>query len=265
MRFKEFLMIEDGVGARHIRPAKMTLDEMVEWVQNNAMGFVSRNIPIYRGVDSKDNVEGLYNGAQLNRKAANTNNYLNLWMSNHNDWSAYPARTKSFICSTDEAYAEDYGTAYMMIPSDSSSIGVCPSHDLWYSFPNINKIVSHSDMDKFMKLTRFLTSFVSSEESAEHDWDTFAYVLNKLDIEELKKIAKYKTEFTPEYVNLVIEYMEKNQCDTVFEMWENIFSPKKFKLEKASSFDAPSNHEVWLSGSVLMVHPETWHQIKEQL
>lgn len=269
MRFKEFLLQEDGVAVRHLSGAKMTLDQMIEWVQNNAFSFVGGEGAgtIFRGVASRD-AEGLFNGTQMNRTAANTKNYANLWMSNHSDWSQYPARNKSFICTTDVDYAEGYGYQYIVIPSDGSTIGICPDGDLWESFPEVKEAINDYGIDEFMNLIHEVIVIAGKHAStAEKDWDQLAYVLNDLDTDNVKQVIKTGTENTDELAGYLLSYMEKNQLETLYQVFEKVFDPKvnRFATMKAANFEADQNREVWMSGSILMVKPETWRQLKDKL
>lgn len=267
MRFKEFLMREDGVSARHIAPAKMTTDQMIEWIQNNASRYVDTGSKIYRGVYSRD-AEGLYNGSQLNRTAANTYNYANLWLSNHSDWSAYPPREKSFICSTSGDYVESYGQPYIVIPSDSSTIGICPDQDLWDSFPEVNEATAELGMDEFMRVVHELIQDAGkSTAAAEKDWDMLAFVINDIDTNNVKQLMKNGQESTNELAEHLLSFMEKNRLATLYEVFERVFDPKTngFSMQKAATLDADSNREVWMTGSILMLQPETWLKIKEQI
>lgn len=266
MRFKEFLMKEDGVSARHLSAAKMSLDEMVEWVEENASYFMANDGEIYRGIDSH-NAEGLYNGTQMNRSAANTHNYGNLWMSNHHDWSNFPNRSKSFICTTNPEYTEGFGTQYMVIPSDSSMIGICPTEDMWDAFPDIRKLTNGMGFSEFMDLIEYLIQEkTGSNQNYAKDWDRMAGVLNSVDIDDVKKAAEEKNGNAGMAMRL-LSYMQYKQIETLYEVFEQLFNPKKagFSIEPAATFPELDGREVWMSGSVLIVLPHTYRQIKDAL
>lgn len=61
-------------------------------------------------------------------------NHHTLFLNNLKNWSYYPKRSRSLICSMDRDVASAYGTPYVVIPFDGASIGIAPKDDIWYSF-----------------------------------------------------------------------------------------------------------------------------------
>lgn len=267
MRFKEFLSLaEEGeaIPPWKLKPAKMEYAEIKEWVGHNAIHFIQQDCMIWRGVDSAESVEGLYNGSVMNRRAANTLNYYNLWMNNHAQWAAFPPRAKSFICTTDKQIAEGYGTPYVVIPQDSSNIGICPRHDLWPSFKGIMRIASHQGMDTFMIFTAALTHLSGMAGNPEYDWDLFAAMLNKIDGQMITAgIKRGAFKNVKEIAEKFIDFMHSHGLETAYQAFEILLDPKQnnFMMEKASAFDIDGDREVWMTGGVLLLEEETWHKI----
>lgn len=267
MRFKEFLQQESGVLAHRQVPAKMSMEDMMEWIENNSMHHIRRGAPIFRGVNTVNSVEGLYNATQMNRHAANTANYYNLWIDNHSDWSAFPKRAKSFICSTDDGKASEYGDVYVVIPQDSSDIGICPRSDIWQSFRAIYKLASFNGMDAFMKFTQALKDMANMAGNPERDWDLFAAMLNKIDLEVIKADRpNFRNKTLAEVCDEFTDYMTSTGSETAYQAFEKIFDPKKndFSIQKASGFSAPIGREVWMSGGILMIEHPTYMKILKE-
>lgn len=65
-------------------------------------------------------------------------NWHNLMISNLDSWSSYPRRNKSMICAGRARAMEHFGEElYVIIPFDTSKIGVCSAYDFWDGFKNI--------------------------------------------------------------------------------------------------------------------------------
>lgn len=62
-------------------------------------------------------------------------NWHNLMLSNLESWNGYPKRNKSLIgASHGRAFTHGGVATYLIIPYDSTKIGVCPQPDIWESF-----------------------------------------------------------------------------------------------------------------------------------
>lgn len=96
------------------------------------------------------------------RVSENTSNYYTLWMSNHQSWSAYPPRNRSFICGADVATSRPYGNVYWAIPLGNPTIGICPENDIWHSF-----LISKS-----VQMPTLMT-FLAGLDLDAHNWNQF--------------------------------------------------------------------------------------------
>jgi len=99
------------------------------------------NIPtyqqIFRGVGnlSISDKFKLYDPQKYTRHSANTLNYYTEIIDNSKHWEEYPNRSSSLVGTTDIEKAREYGHIYHIIPlEENSKFGVCPRHDIWYSF-----------------------------------------------------------------------------------------------------------------------------------
>jgi hypothetical protein len=72
-----------------------------------AIEAYARNSVIWRGVPSNRKIL-VVDPTKVERKAANTTNYMNLLQSNLPSWQDYPRRNRSLVCSADSSYASLY-------------------------------------------------------------------------------------------------------------------------------------------------------------
>lgn len=105
---------------------------------------------ILRG--SMSNAKYAFSTPGLNsRVSENTSNETTLLVDNSKAWSKYPKRSESLICTTigNASYAGDYGSIKIVLPVDSgtNNIGVCVTHDFWFSFPRIETEFKSFKMD----------------------------------------------------------------------------------------------------------------------
>lgn len=139
--------------------AQLKEDEALEVIDKNCQdnfGMMQDFGPfVFRGMDSKADYL-FFNPKNMNRKSANTENYYTLLVDNSKQWSKFPKRSKSIICTLDKNTAENYGTCYTVIPFDkNSNFGICQHRDFWYSFQktvgeslnNLNTVIKNTLKD----------------------------------------------------------------------------------------------------------------------
>lgn len=78
-----------------------------------------------------------------NREAAFANSNLhNEYINNDPQWSAFPERAVIGGSHIDIARRRGSSSGlYLILPVNNTPIGLCPQHDIWASFENINKIM----------------------------------------------------------------------------------------------------------------------------
>jgi hypothetical protein len=107
---------------------------------------------IWRGVPSKTPIM-LVDHSKVERRAANTANYMNILQSMLPSWKGYPPRNKSFICSEHRGYAANFLSfkaqqPHIVLPIGDPVIGIAPTQDWWGSFtceldvPTINYMLN---------------------------------------------------------------------------------------------------------------------------
>jgi len=101
---------------------------------------------IYRGVKHSDKRmvnKDIYliNSSEHNRVSIDTNNIHNLIIDNSADWSEYPKRSKSLVCTTNPHYAQQYGEIYRVIPLlENTKVAIAPRYDIITSFHRLEDI-----------------------------------------------------------------------------------------------------------------------------
>lgn len=143
-------------------------DEFIKTRCKNALAWhESEGIRLYRGIPSQ--VDAFIQFPPKGRKSANTSNYSTLIIDNDPAWAAFPKRSESFICTTDEKYAYDYGTVYEVYPADGANIGVCPGEDIWFSFSTLNHLESiglrHSMIATFNEMLQHIFFYMYNQKN----------------------------------------------------------------------------------------------------
>jgi hypothetical protein len=128
---------------------------------------------IYRGFRSNLGSDMVYidPATAEDRLSANTLNYYTWWIDYmSNKWTKYPKRSRSFICSTNDGTSGYFGNTYLLVPTKSTTIGVCPANDFWNSFKSdlepdefnqkIEKLLQANNSRNIDSLTKFKKAIV---------------------------------------------------------------------------------------------------------
>lgn len=131
--------------------SELSNDELVRLLEtdfSDAYKLALNGHYIYKGMDEVFDTSAYYYKKIENRSSRNTKNYYTLWINNHPDWKKFPKR--NVIASTERSYAAGYGLdLYIILPKNGTRIGVCPSEDIWSSFP-ISRQDGDSSIDMVM-------------------------------------------------------------------------------------------------------------------
>lgn len=207
---------------------------------------------IYRGVKTKEDI--IYSYRKVERKAANTTNYVNLLVSNLPNWKAFPPRNRSQICSGSYSYASSYayGDVYVVLPFDNARIGICPSTD-FFDFGRLD--VPH--------INRFLVRLylLATKKELPQEKEPFFAALAELDTILTKdKIIEYmNADLDRDEFLLVqrtfIKYSKQFLKDQSFsENLEEWMDPDRndFRVTTMSAYKSTPN-EVWTDAPILLV------------
>ena len=211
--------------------------------------------PIFRGVSTKLRlmVGDTSNGSP--RQSKNTANYYTLWIDNSPEWEQFPKRSRSFICSTSLDYASDFGDTYLVIPFDDAKIGVCPEHDIWFSFEskgsfgvesleNLNDII-----DRVFKIFSELDiENYGNKRIDQTNFNSLKTFLTTVNIENLQK-AKTKLETDGNNwdslikkdlefgISTALALLKDSKTQNFADMMDVVLTPKDFKLFSGKTFN----------------------------
>jgi len=231
--------------------------------QNIASAYYpNKNHEIYRGIQNDFDV-GFVEPAKFNRESAHTANFYTLMMDNLPEWSEYPRRSKSIVCSTSIGTAKDFGTLYQIFPFDGADLGVAPVNDIWNSFYfDLGDVNAH--LEGIAKYTK-----KGPDKIPEDSFQKFKNTLLKVD-EVAKEINFYKKVFEdPEFRNKkflkFIKTYLKSDVDNLLEFLRFILHPEKgirgpyrFKVKKYKEGFEVRGHsypgrEIWTESPCLVI------------
>ena len=163
-------------------------------------------------------------------------NWHNLLVSNLDSWKDYPRRNKSMISSGwQRAYTHGGTDMYLVIPFDTTKIGVCRSPEFWESF---NVLGYRYFPDWASQLINDLSVHTKVKFENDDSWENILQYLDK----------KYDVKFFKEY--------DINQ--TLLENLNNFLNPEKneFRLESflnVSKLQKESCHECWFEDEAILI------------
>jgi hypothetical protein len=164
-------------------------------------------------------------------------NWHNLLVSNLDSWKKYPRRNKSMISSGwDRARSHGGTDLYLVIPFDSTKIGVCRVFDFWESFNTWDKRIYINDWVKG------IINLLENQTGLKFDDDNWEDLLPHLD-------RKYKIKFFDGYD------VDKTLLDNL-----NYFlDPRRNQFQlltfgDVSKIQKKDCRECWFEDDAIMVH-----------
>jgi hypothetical protein len=135
-------------------PVKLTNNTIKNIVTNcsEAVLLAKQNKFIYRGIRSIDSDIVHVEPSKFIRRSANTSNYYTMIIDSLPEWSMFPKRSQSIICSTNCEYARGYGGgySYVVLPVNGNKWGICPDNDIWGTkLYNIHIVKLNKIFDKY--------------------------------------------------------------------------------------------------------------------
>lgn len=250
MRLKQ--RIDEGGGkSLHL---DTTIDTIIQDCSDAWNGYKNGHV-LFRGNNAHGEV--VHYKGRTDRKSANTGNYYTLAIDNDSKWKAYPKRSESFICTTDEYYARNYGgNVYNVFPVNGTKYGICPDIDMWWSFKRTLKEVSLHRLNG-MIVTRSGKFGIAG-----------GVYNNVKTLSDFKKLSKIFDERVKEYLHgeqledFKSDFIWKHYDGDLIKMFQKLLDPKKngFKIGK-SMMDIPiadgsKGNEVWFSGECYMIRAD---------
>lgn len=199
------------------------------------------------------------------RTAAFTYNIVNLLVSNLPEWSEYPKRNESAICTNSERRANDYSNdpdqVYVVFPFNGTKIGVCAEYDFWDSF---EKLALVGPVDEFSEsLTDFMAQNVDSnfyDYSKNSQYDKVMATFRKLDVKAKRiGIEKFKEDAIESHSGHVLfAQAMKDYNGNFLESLSKLLDPVEngFKLTTPGHIEENTTRfgsEMWFSGRAVAV------------
>lgn len=264
-------------------------ESVIAWCRENASEYMSNPTPIFRG-DGFANA-AIYHTDQINRISKNTRNYYTQWMDNHPDWDAYPKRSKSLICTTDEEVAYGYHQNVMrVIPSNSCKIGVVPADDLWYAFKPMRDFFKNggltgsrtASMDNITNVLDRAFSWTRSDDEQqdfvdheyghgesplEQSWPMLQSQMKEVTTDLIRDRISANTHLpssTLRAYTLLARKMEREGFDNLYDALNVLMEPKLNHFQVVSPSSVPDgNHELWIGGGDCLLIPAKSYLIDE--
>jgi len=261
--FKNYL-VEDAM-----LPKPMPDEDIIKWCEKNANTYLkSGSSTIFRGMNSISGNGGIINTNDFTRKSRNTFNYYTTWLDNSPDWSKYPKRSKSYICSTSEDTTYGYGeTCYVIIPSDNLQIGVCSENDFWYSFEKF--LVDGFNISSLEEWNTCISDLIKVEEhflsepfgDTQHNYGALTKFLKYMTVNSLNELRTFKDGGLRErlgvndFIDDLLKFMKQHGLSNMFEVWTLVFDPEQngFSVESSNNFHTQNEVEIWIQGEVAAV------------
>lgn len=275
---------------------KVTGEEVAQSLTTNCNDMVTSYLNgygLYRGRGRKNLGFGYFDGRNAPiRKSANTQNYINLIVSNSPNWKNWPKRDRSIFGSTNPRFASDYGRLYIVFPFNDVLIGIAGNNDFWYSMDYFQKNLNinvPSFNDVLATLSKDLKIPLNDDNILEFEKDLNS-LQNRLD--ELIKIKmsrgptgydddsneiwptkdEYKdiSEFVPYYYSDVLNFL-KNQSNLLKKLYKltdpklnnlKILTPKNISYNKSEEYYA---FEWWMEGPAYLVEHNFFKEKVEPL
>lgn len=195
---------------------------------------------LYRGMEPTSDII-LGNSKGMNRISSGGIQYVNLLVDYiMPEWSKFPKRFESFICSTNPLYADKFGIMYYVIPLEKPTLAIASTDDFWGSFSK------YQDLAVVLQALYNLIIIIAPLNTAKKNPS----------IEEFK-----------EYIRIIDEAKDVkfedggSRAETIFrdikkhpscmDFFRSVLDPSLFKLSK----DIPTtdHNEVWFSGKCLFI------------
>lgn len=242
------------------RTRRLSLMEAVNMAKNNCSQWSWGNTSLYRGTLNYKNPYKFFDPTKFNRTSKAGFNYYNLIIDNTKQWGGFPKRSKSVIATTDYDTASKYGTVYHVIPFDSAVFGVCPTNDIYTSFPKTLGKVGKYAYDFAEDLAQLWNELSDgSERLNDENWKVFEKQLQEMG----EKLIEYRNS-DYEIYDLVMElgrkgsyiyrsFIESDMTDFVEFLVDKAINPEKNRFQIQTYPVDANKAEVWTENPVILV------------
>lgn len=257
MRFKKFLTESEN---RSSATRNVSEEKAYEFLDNNpiALENLEKQSFLWRGVDVAGSPNFMVgDSSTFRRKAANTFNYVNLYIGTMPSWQHLPSRESAFIGTTDETIADAYGALYAMIPADSAKLGMCPKDDFWGSFSKSPYLIN--ELNDALHAAAAILDIKLSEADTPAECRAAIEKINADNILEIMtqdekkptKDRKVSTQITR--ASILAERIKKTNVLTAAEFLDIILEPVGFKAITPAARLPFGSNEVWVNGECLFI------------
>lgn len=205
------------------------------------------------------------------RTSRDSNNAYQLMMDTSAEMTAFPSRSKSFICTTSLRTAHVFARSdpdgtMAMIPFDGTTLGVCAGDDMFAKRVGSNYLFRGDVEELSKKMANFLTGFPGSPNYLKKgakitDAALCNRILSKCNYVEL--VQALESHGFKNAKGLANEIITKYPKDKRFNaMSDIIITPKTLKVKTATIGSAlPRDREVWFSGKAIMINIVEFNKI----
>lgn len=184
---------------------------------------------------------------------------LNDLLDNAPEWSKFPKRSNSIICSTASEAASSEDTVYVVLPVNGAKIGVCSDDHYYTSFNRLEKRYGVKDAGEFEKrfkaLVESVNNFVHEQNPSEWNIEGIRQICGMFD--NIQKTVKGVHEFETYYNTTTddnISRWTKNYSGSLFKDVMDAIDPELngFKCVKVSE-KLEKDKEVWFTNECYLV------------
>ncbi len=243
------------------RSEGIDLEKAIEFFRTNCSQYNPNLKTIYRGVRKFGRNYSIVKPSDSKRPAGfSDTTYLN-FIDGSPYWKDYPKRRESIICTTHKSVAYEYGTAYVVIPTNNAKIAVAPEEDFQECFDKFHSYFG----EPIYRLDEMLPHDSKLRESGEgYSFEQIKQIFEAGEFNEIPFSFKYR------------QYMEKENLsglDVFNEMLEwstpdgNDFMKYIYNGKtKMPILNDDTEPEVWTDADCLLIrHDHYYNFINEAL
>jgi hypothetical protein len=242
---------------------------------SSALEKTIKGFYIFRGLRYSQKKVLLVKPSKIERTSTNTVNIYTALTDCLPSWRGYPKRSRSIICAFDQSRAMAYmgasktewgevGSLYCVFPKNGAKIGVCPSNDIYYSFPRVRSRWGAAHMGEFNTVfdDLFQRAYEKEFQSAYHNeigelnGDGMDRFLREMERDLSKSIIDVANE---EHHHDIAEDMETNKFDagvSWLDYFDDLMNPvaNGFILTNIDELDMKGNLEVWTDADSFLIN-----------
>lgn len=254
MNFKEFLLTE----ATFTKPTVITdvkhMTDVLNKNMSDALDHARNNQILYRGMPEKGDFVFQY-AKDISRKSTQVmGEKVTLLMDNLPSWQGWASRTKSVICSSAYSKASNYGSVFVILAANGTTLNVCPDTDIKTSFIKMNEYGKDENsrvvntQDFAMTIGKIFKACGLKEQDA-------------FTVSSLKMLTAVRLKEAIEHAQLIksdsstlkvyLRMIEKNKCKNLFDALNIIMDPTEngFEQQSISAKYPNANSEIWFNGN----------------